>query len=162
MGSDVMRASNRLVGYLASFASASFAYLAWFELWNSAADSHVSIRFRIGLAVFFWLFGGMAAALVLIAGPWCFVVILYDRLQRFGLMYFSLLGAVFTLAIGCAMSSLSPKPLFIEDQTFLEGCMIAVKRQGAGMVLTGLVFGLTFWLVSEHQRQSIAGGTARL
>ncbi len=102
-------------------------------------------------------FGGMAAALVLIAGPWCLAVILFDRLQRFGLLYFCLIGAVFTLAMGSATSSLSPKPLFIEDQTFLEGCMIAVQRQGAGLVLTGLVFGLTFWLVSERQRQSIAG-----
>jgi hypothetical protein len=152
-----MRAPTRLVGYLASFASASLIYMAWFVLWNRAADSRVSIRFRIGIAVFFWLFGGMAPALVLIAGPWCLAVILYDRLQRFGLMYFCLTGAVFTLAIGCATSSLSPKPLFIEDQTFLEGCMIAVQRQGAGLVLTGLVFGLTFWLVSERPRQSITG-----
>jgi hypothetical protein len=35
--------------------------------------------------------------------------------------------------------------------------VIAVQRQGAGLVLTGLVFGLTFWLVSERQRQSISG-----
>jgi hypothetical protein len=66
-------------------------------------------------------------------------------------------AALLSLAIGCATSSLSPKPLFIEDQTFLEGCMIAVQRQGAGLVLTGLVFGLTFWLVSERQRQSVVG-----
>jgi hypothetical protein len=152
-----MYAANRLVGYLASFVSASLMYLVWFVLWNKAADSHVSIRFRIGIAVFFWLFGGTAVALVVIAGPWYLAVILHDRLRRFGLMYFCLVGAVFTLAIGCATSSLSPKPLFIEDQTFLEGCVIAVQRQGAGLVLTGLVFGLTFWLVSERQRQSISG-----
>jgi hypothetical protein len=152
-----MGAANRLVGYLASFACASLIYMAWFVLWNRAAESHVSIRFRIGIAVFFWLFGGMAAALVLIAVPWYLAVIWHDRLQRFGLVYFCLIGAVFTLAIGCATSSLSPKPLFIEDQTFFEGCMIAVQRQGACLLLTGLVFGLTFWLVSERQRQSTSG-----
>lgn len=51
-----MRAPSRLVGYLASFASASLIYLAQFVLWNRVPDSHVSIRFRLGIAVFFWIF----------------------------------------------------------------------------------------------------------
>jgi hypothetical protein len=127
--------------------------MAWFALWNRAADSYVGIRFRIGIAIFFWLFGGMAAALVLITVPWYLAVIWRDRVKRFGLVYYCLIGAVFTLAIGSATASLSPKPLFVEDQTFFEGCMIAVQRQGIGLLLTGLVFGLTFWLVSERERQ---------
>jgi hypothetical protein len=67
-------------------------------------------------------------------------------------MYFSLIGAATTLVIGSGTSSLSPKPLFIEDQTFLEGFIIAVQRQGICLLLTGFVFGVTFWLVSERRR----------
>jgi hypothetical protein len=78
----------------------------------------------------------------------------YDRAQRFGMIFFSLFGAATTLVLGSAISSLSPKPLFVEDQTFLEGFMVAIERQGICLLLTGCVFGLTFWLVSERLRYS--------
>ena len=83
-----------------------------------------------------------------------FVCSLVLLTQRYGLTYFSLIGAATILVIGSMISSLSPKPLFIEDQTFLEGFMIAIERQGICLLLTGFVFGLTFWLVSERLRYS--------
>jgi hypothetical protein len=144
---------NRLIGYLASAVSASLFYVLWIVVSsgpNRTPDGDVTVL--IGIAFFFWLFGGMAAAFVLMAFPWYLAVRWHDRLQRFGLMYFSLIGAATLLVIGCATSSLSPKPLFVEDQTFLEGFMIAVQRQGICLLLTGFVFGLTFWLVSERRR----------
>jgi hypothetical protein len=145
---------NRLVGYLASVVSASFFYMVWFVIINRVPASHVTLDFDIGLALFFWLFEGVAAAFVLMAFPWYLVVRRYDRLQRFRLMYFSLIGTATLLVLGCATSSLAPKPLFIEDQTFIEGFMIAVQRQGICLALTGFVFGLTFWLVSERPRHA--------
>jgi hypothetical protein len=149
-GTVAMGTANRLVGYLASIASASLFYLVWFVV--RMPDSDVSIRFKIGLAFFFWLFEGMFAAFVLMAFPWYLAVLWRDRVHRFGLIYFLLLGAATTLVVACGTSSLSPKPLFVEDQTFREGFIIAVQRQGVGFLLTGLVFGLTFWLVSERLR----------
>jgi hypothetical protein len=146
--------ARRLIGYLASFTAASIFYMVWLVIQSWTPDRHVNVLLDIGIAFFFWLFGGMGAALVLMALPWYLAVILHDRLQRYGLMYFSLIGAAATLAIGCATSSLAPKPLFVEDQTFLEGFMIAVQRQGVCLLLTGLVFGLTFWFVSERPRHS--------
>ena len=148
---------NRMVGYLASVTSASLFYVVWFVVsfeQNRTPDGHVTVLFKIGLALFFWFFEGMCAAFVLMAFPWYLAVVWHDRVQRFGLMYFSLIGAAITIAVGCGTSSLSPKPLFIEDQTFLEGFMIAVQRQGICLLLTGFVFGLTFWLVSERRRHS--------
>ena len=143
---------NRLVGYLASVVSASLFYVIWFVVSDMAPDKHVSLIFNVGLAFFFWLFEGMAAAFVLMAFPWYLAVRWQDRLQRFGLMYFPVIGAATLLVLGCATASLSPKPLFIEDQTFVEGFMVAVQRQGICLLLTGFVFGLTFWLVSERPR----------
>jgi hypothetical protein len=146
--------TNRVVGYLASVISASLFYVVWFVVQNRTPDKHVTALFDIGLAIFFWLFEGMGAAFLLMVFPWYLAVIGHDRVQRFGLMYYPLMGAATTLVIGCGTSSLAPKPLFIEDQTFLEGFKIAVQRQGICLLLTGFVFGLTFWLVSERLRHS--------
>jgi hypothetical protein len=151
--------ANRLVGYLGSVVSASLFYMVWIVVSsepNRTPDGDVTLLFKIGIALFFWLFGGMGAAFVLIAFPWYLAVRWHDRLQRFGLMYFCLIGAATTLVVGCATSSLSPKPLFMEDQTFFEGFMIAVQRQGICLLLTGFVFGLTFWLVSERLRHPLS------
>ncbi len=166
-----MGEANRLVGYLTSVAGASLFYVAWFvvsvEL-NTTPGGNSSFKFEVGLAFFFLLFSA-GSAFVLMAFPWYVSVRWYERLRRsgmidpvrwydrarcFGLIYFSLLGAATTLVLGCVTSSLSPKPLFVEDQTFIEGFVIALERQGICLLLTGLVFGLTFWLVSERIRYS--------
>jgi hypothetical protein len=62
-------------------------------------------------------------------------------------------GAPLLFVIGCAAASISPKPLWIEDQTFLEGALIAVVRQG--LSFSGVVFGASYWFLSE--RHATAG-----
>jgi hypothetical protein len=148
-----MGKANRLIGYVGSVACASIFYMLWFmgEV-SRRPDGHVSVLFDLGFALFFWLFGGMAAAFVLMAPPWYLAMLWHGRTRRFGRIYFPLVGAAITLVLGSGTSSLSPKPLFIEDQTFLEGFKIAVQRQGICLLLTGFVFGLTYWLISERLR----------
>jgi len=134
-------------------------YIAWLVVslgFGRPWDLH-SVLFDLGFAVFFWFFNGMAAALALMVLLWYVVVRCSARLQRFGLLYFSVSGAVTILAVSCATSSLSPKPLFVDDQSFLEGFMITAQRQGIPLLLTGFVFGLTFWLVSERFRSARVG-----
>jgi hypothetical protein len=109
-------------------------------------------EWKIWLAIFFLLFGA-GGAFVVMALPWYLAVVWHDR-QRFGPIYFPMVGAVATLVLGSAASSLAPEPLFVEDQTFLQGFTIAVERQGVCLLLTGAVFGLTYWLVSERRRES--------
>jgi hypothetical protein len=145
--------ANRLVGYLASVTTATLFYVVWVVVQNWTPASHVTVLFSIGIAFFFWLFGGLGAAFVLMALPWYLAVVWQRRLQRFGL-YFPVIGAATTMVIACCTSSLSPKPLFVDDQTFIEGFTIAVQRQGICLLLTGFVFGLTFWLVSERLRHT--------
>ena len=154
-----MDKANRLFGYFASVSRASLFYVVWFVISSELSrtpppDGHVSVLFEIGFAFFFLLFSGIGAAFVLRAIPWYCAVRWYGRLQRFGPIYFSLIGAATILVVGCGTSSLSPKPLFIEDQTFLEGFTIAMERQGICLMLTGFTFGLTFWLISERLRYS--------
>jgi len=149
-----MGAANLIIGYLAGVALATFFYVVWTLVSFSAMEPHVSFLFRLGFTLFWWLFQGTAVALVSLFFPWCLVVWGYRRLQYSGLVYFGLIGAAATFIIGCGTASLSWKPLFVEDQTFLQGFMIAVERQGVCLLLTGLVFGLTYWFVSERQRQT--------
>ena len=116
--------ANRLVGYLASVTSASIFYVVWFVVsfeQNRTPDGHVTVLFKIGLAFFFWLFEGMGAAFLLMAFPWYLAVVWHDRLQRFGLMYFSLIGAATTIAIGCGTSSLSQNHSLLKTRHFLKG-----------------------------------------
>lgn len=154
MNGSTLGCANRTIGYLASFLSASLFYLVWFSVETRTPGGNVGLLFDIGLAIAFWLFEGMAAALVLMALPWYFAVMCHDRIKHAGLIQFSFIGAALTIAIACATSSLAPKPLFVEDQTFLQGFMIAIQRQGICFLLSGLLFGATFWFVSERRRYS--------
>ena len=147
-----MGKANRLIGYIASFLVASLFYVGWFTVQNRKSGTDVTVLFQIGVAIFFWLFGGVAVALFLLALPWSLAVVWQNRLKHSSLWFYSLLGAAAMTVLGCAASSLAPKPLFIEDQTFLQGFTIALQRQGICLLLTGLSFGVTFWYVSERGR----------
>jgi hypothetical protein len=145
---------NRLVGYLASVVSAALFYLAW-EVVTVAQigppDASTSFLFKLGLASVFLVLYGPGAAFVLMALPWYLAVLWHSRL-RFGAIYFLMVGAATTLVLSCAASSLAPKMLFVPDETFIEGFLTAVERQGICLMLTGALFGLTFWLISERRR----------
>jgi hypothetical protein len=151
-----MGKAHRWVGFLASVVSASLVYIICLAVsleFEGPRDIHNGV-FTLGFAIVFWFFGGMAAALVLMVLPWVVVVQVSDRLRCFNPLYFALSGAVMILLLGCGTSSLAPKPLFVEDQSFIEGFLITAERQGIDLLLTGLVFGLTFWLMSERSRHS--------
>ena len=137
---------NPILGYLFSATAATAFYIIWL------CAITTSLQFRLGFAVFFSIFGGFVPALGLMIAPWLLVVRGYRWVQLPGWIYFSAVGAVSTVVVGCVTSSLAPKPLFIEDQTFLEGTIIAAERQGVCMLLAGLLFGLTYWILSERRR----------
>lgn len=121
---------------------------------NRARGNDVTILFQIGVAIFFWAFGGIAAALLAMALPWSLAVLWTNRIREFGLVSSLTLGSALTILLGCAASSLAPKPLFIEDQTFLKGFVIALQRQGICLLLAGLLFGVTYWYLSQRGRPS--------
>jgi hypothetical protein len=129
-------------------------YIAWFLLVLAPlapTAGQTSLLFKVGLASFFWLFGGFGPALALMSLPWIMAVRAYRRQQWSGPIYFAAAGAFGTFIIGCAAASLSPKPLFVEDQTFFEGVLIAAERQGICLLLAGIIFGFAYWLLSERK-----------
>jgi hypothetical protein len=144
--------AKRIAGYLVGAAAGILIDVIWdacMTHFSVAPSGRPSIIFEIEIAIFFALFAGFGAALLLVAPIWCLVVLLRSWVSRLRAVYFSVTGATLLFLAGCAMSSLAPKPLFIEDQTFLEGFRIAVERQGVAFVFAGAVFGLVYWLVSE-------------
>ena len=153
MGNSDRLFARRIVGYLAGTAAATLIYVIWDTCvthLSVAPAGRPSIKFEIGLAIFFAIFEGFGAAMLLIAPLWFLVALWRNLAPRLGALYFSTMGAALTFLAACAMSSLAPKPLFIEDQTFFEGFKIAVERQGVVFLVAGAVLGCVYWLVTER------------
>ena len=157
VGFPVQWSMNPILGYICSAIVASAFYIIWVCVSLSYAlrlppGLTASLQLRLGIALLLCVVGGFVPALLIMIAPWLLAVRGYRRVHLPGWIYFSAIGAVSTAVIGCATASLSPKPLFIEDQTFLEGAIVAAERQGVCMLLAGLLFGLTYWFLSGRRR----------
>ncbi len=89
--------------------------------------------------IWFGLFGGFVFLALIV--PWTVAVSLFPNGNCSGKLYFTFVGAILVFVLGCALSSLVPKPLFIEDQTFVEGFIIALKRKGSALRWPGACLG---------------------
>lgn len=137
----------RVVGYVLSSVLAWFIYLGCIAAeFRDPGDSQT----HLVAALIVCIFGGFSSALMLMAFPWTVVVWMYRKVRLFGPAYFGCSGLLLMILIGCAASSLSPKPLFIEDQTFLQGVLICLERQGLYLALAGLIVGLGYWFLGER------------
>ena len=129
---------------------ASLIYLGWLQLSFVQGTAPTSFRFRLFFALFFWLTDGFALTLFLMIAPWSLAVSAYRKLRGFGGIYFPVLGAFIVFTFGCVTASISPKPFFVEDQTFLQGALIAATRQGLCFLLAGIAFGASYWFFGER------------
>lgn len=146
--------NRRIIGYAVGAALASLMHVGWLtEFLRSGRDAaqQPGFGFRLLFASFFWLTEGFALTLFLMIAPWSLAVSAYGRFRRFGQFYFPAVGALIVFTLGCATASISWKPLFIEDQTFLQGAVIAAQRQGLGFILAGIAFGASYWLFGERK-----------
>jgi hypothetical protein len=150
---------KRSLGYLVSTLFASLFYVAWIfcELLRSSSltgltsrDTQAQFMEVVSALILFLLFGGFGLVFLPLILPWTVAVRVFPKARCSGKLYFTLVGAVLIFVIGCLMSSLIPKPLFIEDQTFFEGLLVAVKREGICFVLAGSVFGASYWFLCER------------
>jgi hypothetical protein len=142
---------DRIAVYGLCAVLALLVYIACDFIFTELDPVPASVMFNLGFAFVFSIVDGFAPALALMCLPWILVVWGYRPLRRWGQVYFSVNGAVLAFVIGCAAASLAPKPLFIEDQTFLEGAKIAAERQGISFILAGATFGLSYWFFNERQ-----------
>jgi hypothetical protein len=105
----------------------------------------------LSASIFFLLFGGFGLVFLALTLPWVVAVSVFPKTRWSGKLYFILVGAILVLVLACLISSLMPKPLFIEDRTFFGGVLIAAKRQGICFALAGSMFGASYWFLSERQ-----------
>jgi len=136
----------RVVGYAMSAIVACVFFVSWIA---AEVPGPGSLRDRLFAALFFCIFGGFSATLLLMTVPWALVVWMYRKVRLSGAVYFACAGTILMILVGCAVSSVSPKPLFVEDQTFLEGVLIALQRQGVCLALAGAIIGFGYWFLVE-------------
>jgi MFS family permease len=146
---------RRLAAYAASAVLASLIYVVWLTVSTAffgVGTTHHDWIFGFEFAVVFWLTSGFALALLLMIVPWAIVV--WGRLEKRwdGRIYFPAVGALLVFTIGCAAASISPKPFFVEDQTFLEGAVITAQRQGLCLLFCGIAFGAGYWWLERQAR----------
>jgi len=137
----------RVIAYAASVAAAWIIYF-WFVVAKVPGPGIVEGRLLAALIIA--LVGGFSAALALMAFRWVFIVWIYSKVRLPGPAFFASAGVLLMVPLGCVASSLSWKPLFIEDQTFREGAFIALERQGIGLALAGAILGLGYWALAER------------
>lgn len=149
---NVARASVRILirvaGYALSALLAGIFYVCWIAIVTSFS-SPGSFRDQLFAALFFSVIGGFSAALLVMSALWIAVVWTFHRIRRSAVAYFAGAGAILMLLAGCVTSSLFPKPFFVEDQTFFQGVLIALERQGLCLALTGAVLGFGYWFFAE-------------
>jgi hypothetical protein len=142
----VDRSAPVIVGYLSGALLSTIVYV----LWVAASGPSVDFLFRLGFAAFFWIADGFGLMLLLMIAPWTIAVWAHREVRIPGHIYFPAVGGVLVFILACATSSLAPKPLFVEDQTFLQGALIAAERQGISYLLAGVVFGVCYWWVAKE------------
>jgi hypothetical protein len=149
--------ARRAAGYAASAIAASLIYIVWTAVWTAfgGAEPRVGLTFGFGFAFAFWLINGFALALLLMILPWAIAVWAHLDTRWDGRLYFPAVGAALVFILGCAASSISPKPLWIEDQTFLEGAVITAQRQGLCLVVSGIAFGACYWWLDRRNRPAL-------
>lgn len=147
----------RIAGYALSSVLASAFYIGWIIVEAGPGG----IRTRAVAALIFYLFGGFAATLLLMTLPWALIVWIAQKRASFRPIGFLCSGTLCLLVIGCIVSSLSPKPLFVEDQTFLEGLLIGLERQGVPLALSGAILGFGYWSFAERNQRDNARSYAQ-
>jgi hypothetical protein len=151
MGREVLQ--PRLAPWLAYTVSAivaSMIYVGWLAISVAFETPDASLTFGFLFASFFWLANGFALTLFLMIIPWTIAVLAYRKLLWSSRIYFPGVGAIIVILLGCATASISPKPLWIEDQTFIQGAVIAAERQGICLLLAGVAFGTCYWWLAER------------
>jgi hypothetical protein len=148
--------NSRSLGYIVSSLSAFLFYVAWIfcELSLSGRGAHEQFVGTLSALIWFALFGGFGVVFLALILPWAVAVSVFPKARWSGKLYFTFVGAILVSVRGCLISSLMPKPLFIEDQTFFEGVIVAVKRQGICFALAGSLFGASYWFVSERHARA--------
>ncbi len=141
--------------YAVSAILASLLYVVWVSVsiaFDKAGTDHPSFLFGFGFAFIFLIVAGFGLALLLMVVPWAIVVWARLKARWDGRIYYPALGALLVFTLGCTAAAISPKPLFIDDQTFLQAAVITAQRQGLCLLFSGIAFGACYWWLERRLR----------
>ena len=140
--------ARRVAAYGGSAILASLIYVVWLTVSVRFGEgTHPGLTFALEFAFLFLFAGGFALALILMIIPWAFAVWVQLKTRLDSRIYFLVVGALLVFILGCTAGSISPKPFWIDDQTFLTGAVITAQRQGVCLLLSGIAFGACYgWL----------------
>jgi len=153
----VVRNSHRInfVAYALSALLASLIYVVWVSVsiaFDKAGTTHPGFLFGLGFAFVFLFVGGFGLALLLMIVPWAIVVWAHLKTRWDGRIYYPALAALLLFTLGCTAAAISPKPIIVEDQTFLEAAMITAQREGLCLLFSGIAFGACYWWLQRRIR----------
>lgn len=144
-----------LVGYAVSAVLASLIYVVWLSVsiaFGEAGTTHPGLLFGFEFAFVFLFVGGFGLALLLMIVPWAIIVWARLKTRWDGRIYYPGVGALLLFTLGCITAAISPKPLWIENQTFLEAAAITAQRQGLCLLFSGIAFGACYWWLERRIR----------
>ena len=136
----------RIAGYGLGSILASAFYIGWIIVQSGPG----SLRDRLVAASILYLFGGFAVAVALMTLPWVLTACIAHKAQTWGALRYVLSGSMWMLVMGCVVSAIAPKPLFVEDQTFWGGVTVTLERQGICFALSGAILGFGYWFLAER------------
>ncbi len=148
-----MDLSRRSANFIASALLASLVYIAWTAAWvsfDATPTSRPGMGGALAFSVIFWLTSGFGLAMLLMIVPWAVAVWVQRKMGWNGRIYFPAAGAVLVFVLGCVATSLSPKLLIVEDQTFMQGALVTAQRQGLCLAVCGIVFGVCYWWLDRR------------
>jgi hypothetical protein len=144
-----------LARYGVSAIVALLLYIVSLAVYISVSDPQAAkpgFLFGIGFAIVFSLLGGFALAFLLMLVPWAIAAWIQLKTRWNGRIYFPAAGALLVFILGCAAASISPKPLFVDEQTFWEGALLTAQREGLALLIAGIAFGVCYgWLERRSQ-----------
>ena len=144
-----------LAGYALSALFASLLYVVWLTVsivFGEAGSTHPGLRFAFGFAFVFLFVGGFGLALLLMIVPWAIVVWARLKTRWDVLIYYPAVAALLLFTLGCTAAAISPKPFFIENQTFLEAAVITAQREGFCLLFSGIAFGACYGWFERRTR----------
>jgi len=150
--------ARRVTRYAASAILASLIYVLWITVsatFSGVGAARPGLLFGFGFALVFLFVGGFALALLLMIVPWAIAVWAHLKTRWDGRLYFPGVGALLVFTLGCTTASIMPKPFWIDDQTFLEGAVIAAQREGICLLLSGIAFGACYWWLERREPSDI-------
>ena len=139
-------------GYLCAMAVASLVYIACTTVYyrlNETTDKtsvfYHSLGDTIAFAFIQWLAGGFLSAMIVLIMPWIIAVKICRRLRVEGLLPYAMIALLLSFPLNLLFSM---TPFELIGSSALPSISLALRYQGVSYLIAGLIFGVTYWILS--------------